>query len=135
MISGYGTTNNAHNYTFLDEHPIKGASYYRLEQFDYDGISTLSDPIVVNNSGDCGVSTYLNSVQEDLYVLPDNCAANSSRSLQINVYDVNGRLMESVYQNDAEGNIQIDVSGLSSGVYVVSVNNGVSVVNQKVFKK
>lgn len=36
-VEGYGTTNFSHRYVFVDENPIKGQSYYRIRQYDFNG--------------------------------------------------------------------------------------------------
>jgi hypothetical protein len=39
---------NAIHYQFIDESPLLGSNYYRLEQFDFDGISSFSSIRVQN---------------------------------------------------------------------------------------
>ncbi|MCW3083466.1 MAG: hypothetical protein JWP12_832 [Bacteroidetes bacterium] len=36
-VSGSGTSTNVHQYTYADQHPLSGLSYYRLKQTDFDG--------------------------------------------------------------------------------------------------
>lgn len=50
IINGAGTDQNENYYYFIDEHPLYNSIiYYRLKQTDYDGESTLSYPISVDN--------------------------------------------------------------------------------------
>ena len=36
-VTGNGTTNETTSYSYIDKQPLFGKSYYRLQQFDYDG--------------------------------------------------------------------------------------------------
>lgn len=43
FVEGQGTTNRINNYQFIDAKPLSGTSFYRLQQFDYDGQHQYSD--------------------------------------------------------------------------------------------
>jgi hypothetical protein len=47
-MQGKGTTNEVSEYSTIDFNPYEGLTYYRLEQTDFDGKSTISDAISVN---------------------------------------------------------------------------------------
>jgi hypothetical protein len=47
-VTGAGTANERNTYTFTDHHPLKGISYYRLKQTDFDGMSEYFQPVAVN---------------------------------------------------------------------------------------
>jgi hypothetical protein len=51
-ISGVGTTNTQISYSWIDNSPIKGVSYYRLTQTDYDGMSESFHPIAISISSE-----------------------------------------------------------------------------------
>ena len=42
-VNGAGTNHGTLTYSFLDDAPLSGISYYRLRQTDFDGATTLSD--------------------------------------------------------------------------------------------
>ncbi len=48
-IPGAGNSNSQMHYTMHDENPLKGVSYYRLKQTDYDGNSETFYPISISN--------------------------------------------------------------------------------------
>lgn len=50
-ISGKGTTVQTQHYAAIDMNPIKGTSYYRLKQTDFDGTFTYSNVIPVTYEG------------------------------------------------------------------------------------
>lgn len=56
--SGMGNSTVVNNYSYVDESPLQGYSYYRLKQTDYDGKYTYS-PIVSIKSGKVALSTSL----------------------------------------------------------------------------
>jgi len=47
-ITGNGTSSSAHTYTYADDNPHKGNSYYRLSQTDYDGHREYFRTVAVN---------------------------------------------------------------------------------------
>ncbi len=47
-VDGSGTTNEAYEYEYVDEHPMPGISYYRLTQTDFDGTTELLGTVPVN---------------------------------------------------------------------------------------
>ena len=50
-IDGQGNSPEEHTYSFVDDSPFTGRSYYRLKQTDFDGAFTVSDPVMVDYSG------------------------------------------------------------------------------------
>ena len=50
-VKGSGTTSISHSYGLKDRAPLKGISYYRLKQTDYNGTSTLSKIVSVQYDG------------------------------------------------------------------------------------
>jgi hypothetical protein len=57
-LKGSGTTGETNNYLFTDAEPLKGRSYYRLKQTDYDGkfeYSTLAPVLVGINKPEFSV--------------------------------------------------------------------------------
>lgn len=50
-IPGQGTTNQVHSYSYIDDLPVYGRSYYRLRQTDFDGSNSFSKIEVVDYAG------------------------------------------------------------------------------------
>ncbi|MCF8413150.1 MAG: fibronectin type III domain-containing protein, partial [Melioribacteraceae bacterium] len=48
FVNGNGTSNLKHNYSFVDDTPLYGKSYYRLKQIDFDGKFEYSNTIEVD---------------------------------------------------------------------------------------
>ncbi len=49
-IPGNGTTSMLHHYSFIDKNPMKGLSYYRIKQTDFDGGFAYTDWRAINTN-------------------------------------------------------------------------------------
>lgn len=109
---GQGDSETPHDYTYTDENPLSGTSYYRLKQIDFDGTFSHSD-IVKIDYGSSNVSIYPNPVKNTLYIadLNDNNIQN------ITIFDQMGR--QAILQNTNANTL--DVSMLPSGIYIIQV--------------
>ena len=50
-VEGAGNSSKQLSYTFVDNNPYQGISYYRLKQTDYDGKYAFSDIIIIKRKG------------------------------------------------------------------------------------
>jgi len=109
---GQGDTQTPHDYTHTDESPRSGTSYYRLKQIDFDGAFSYSDIVEVDYAS-TDISIYPNPVKNTLHIadLNDNTIQN------ITIFDQMGRQI--LLQNTSVNTL--DVSALSSGVYIIQV--------------
>src|SRR5690606_33828567 len=60
VVTGAGDSRNIRHYQAFDRHPLPGVSYYRLRQTDFDGQTTTSNVVRVENSGLPSISLYPN---------------------------------------------------------------------------
>jgi len=115
-----GTSSEPQSYRFTDEDlPYEADSLtYRLKQIDTNGSASYSETVTVER----GVaelellSTYPNPAQSQAvvrYAVPEN------QDVAIRLYDTLGRQVRTVFRGKQEGRKkqQIDLSGLSSGVF------------------
>jgi hypothetical protein len=112
-VQGQGTTNSPTDYLFKDEQPVIGTNYYRLKQVDFDGTTTYSD-----------IRTVVLESSEMLYPNPASDILILQSAEAFTITDMHGRTLE-VSSVRAESHTQIDVRGLSSGVYCVNVDGRV----------
>ncbi|TKJ39817.1 hypothetical protein CEE37_11105 [candidate division LCP-89 bacterium B3_LCP] len=126
LIPGNGTTEEPHNYSYIDQTTQTGETYeYRLEQIDIGGSITFSDPIMVSlpplTAGDFHL--FQNSPN------PFNATTVISFSLpvasmvQLDVFDVTGArvgvgLAPTRPYTPGTHQIKFDGSGLPSGIYL-----------------
>jgi hypothetical protein len=110
MLSGSGTSKEAHQYSFIDHNPKYGRNYYRLKQVDYDGHATFSSVEKIDFDNELSFRCYPNPVRKSapLYV--------TGGITEIMLIDVVYKTY--VKQLTPEGNF--DTSDLVSGIYMVS---------------
>lgn len=134
-IAAAGNSTSSRNYQFTDAQPLTGGNYYRLKQVDKNNSFQYSQVRKVN-LGNLGLSLQAGpnpfSNQVELLI-----TGNARVSLTANVSDMNGKLLRQFTFTKAEPSMrkQIDLSALSSGVYILQVTGeGVSFV-QKLVKQ
>ncbi len=117
------------NYTFIDEQPLNGSSYYRLNQIDIDGESTYSKLVVIQNNDVLSFQLYPNPVLDG--VVKISHPVTSTDNAFISIYSINGAKV--VSQNVPEGvtSTTLDISNLTKATYVVVYIDGVLVNTKK----
>ncbi len=128
-MDGYGTTTSPKSYQFLDENPYNGVNYYRLEQRDFNGATTLTDVVSAKIEVSMEVmNVYPNPVRDVL-----NVVTPPNMPVTLVVYNSNGQLL--LQQEYLDGNKELLLSRLSAGTYVLEVRNGNEVIHtQKILK-
>jgi len=141
-ISGNGNSNIIQDYSYLDETPIKGTSYYRLKQTDYDGKFEYFKLITVNYSeeedGTCVLNVYPNPCTGNCTINLADCPL-AENEVDVQLYDAVGNQITNRIQPKSGGR---DVSfhmntnnNLSPGVYIVRSKTGSKQQTQKVIVK
>ena len=133
-VSGAGTTTEAHSYRFVDTSlPFAAdALTYRLKQVDTDGSSHVSETITVNRT--VGAVTlrnvYPNPARGPVTV---QYAVPESQPVSLRLYDVLGRQVRTLVESNRQGRqeVQLDVSGLTSGLYFLRLQAGRTVRTQR----
>ncbi|MBL4716140.1 MAG: T9SS type A sorting domain-containing protein [Bacteroidia bacterium] len=136
-VFGVGNSNTQQDYTFTDENPLVGTSYYRLKQTDYDGQFEYFDWVVVNadNSNKFTITQ----------IGPNPCRGN----LKINYNSPNEQMLnltilsltgQKIYNNNFEataGENEITVAEIATvqnGLYIINLSNGIYSTSDKLFK-
>ncbi len=115
QVQGAGTIDAFQNYSFVDEHPTAGNSYYRIRQIDYDGNTSLTSVEVVtiaNAANDMSI-TVSGARQFTL-----NVNDNIDTSVEVYIFDMNGRMVTGTAAQPGQSEITIDLTSLQAGVYV-----------------
>lgn len=121
---GAGNSYTTLDYKFIDGHPYKGTSYYRLKQTDYNGSYTYSKSVKVK--------MYAETTQLIQYAYNNNgnniaLSLNENNSvIAITVTDVAGGTVFSKTPDAEElkGLILLTSARLSNGLYFVNVSDG-----------
>ncbi len=129
-IKGNGTTTAAQRYSYTDEAPLNGTSYYRLKQTDFDGSFEYSKVVAVEyNILEASVSIFPNPVANVANIeLP-----STEESVTIQVMDISGRVIQSEIIDAPQGEtVSMDVTSLQNGLYLFNLVSGTSQLTKKV---
>ncbi|HCY75281.1 MAG TPA: hypothetical protein DHV28_05125 [Ignavibacteriales bacterium] len=125
FVNGKGTTTEKSYYSFNDNNPTDGKSYYRLKQIDYDGTFTYSSIVAIN----FGIP--VNFSLEQNYPNPFNPATiikyniPEESTVQLKIVNIVGEVVtELMNENQSAGNHSklFNASNLSSGIYFAVLN-------------
>lgn len=119
QIDGAGNSQQTLSYDTLDRTPLRGTSYYRLKQTDFDGSFSYSEIRSVNFEEGASVLLYPNPAKTKLTIQGEASALKEIAIFSATGQNVTGRLSRIV--NDEE-TIVFDLSGIPSGVYFVKTS-------------
>lgn len=131
FIAAAETNNMDTQYSFVDDNPVNGGSYYRIKQVDQDGNERFSDikAVAINIANGSKIQVWPNPTRGNVkinnnsesYAVARVCNQSGSEISEHRLYP---------------GLNSIDISSLSFGVYIVNVKfaNG-ETYNQKIIKK
>ena len=119
-IPGAGNSNVELNYSFLDDEPLKGVSYYRLEQTDYDGSYTYSPIAVINREDISLVTMYPIPAVGSLTLLVHSSLETNMR---VEIIDIIGRkvLKSEIALQEGGNEFFLDISDITSGMYLLNL--------------
>ena len=122
--------NKPSTYTFEDEGPLS-ISYYRLRQMDFDGKESLSKVVSVaqNQKGQIRISP--NPTSDKVNILISN--SDRFESSTITVFDLVGRQV--LTQTTTANALELDMSSLAKGVYVVKIDANNSIYTEKITRQ
>ena len=124
-VPGTGNSNWNINYEFVDPSPLKGVSYYRLKQTDFDGKYSYSATSYVMNRSQTSFRIYPNPTSDKLTVEVDGTHSS------INLLSSLGQ-PQKVSIEERDGFSVIDVSTLPSGVYFLQLGSNSNTKVEKV---
>ncbi|MBC7651696.1 MAG: T9SS type A sorting domain-containing protein, partial [Deinococcales bacterium] len=128
---GFVASKNAatNNYTFTDATVTAGTRYYyRLQQKDIDGKTSLSNTVMVLFNGKNSSIKISPNPFNDIITVQYNIA---NAPITVTIFDVLGRKM---YENKAAGTIKISTVQWSKGGYIIKINDGTNTQNYKIIK-
>lgn len=119
-------------YTFTDKDAVKGDVYYRLQQVDRDGKTTLSNTVrlSVKEGSAFSITAVPNPVTDKLVL---NITGTQGDHAMLTVSDVTGKVVKTaVVSSNAT---VIDMAGLSRGMYLIRYVDGLHNESIKVSKQ
>lgn len=124
-LKGAGNSSRTQAYVVSDDSPLKGTSYYRLKQTDFDGQVTYFKTI----STSCGSN-------KEFTIKPNPSSSGTftitglEQNSDVVIMDALGKIVFQTKLN--EGETQIDLSNHVSGFYMVSVSSGQGITSKKI---
>jgi hypothetical protein len=129
-----GTSNVNLNYNFVDSNPLEGLSYYRLNQFDFNGENEYSKIVSIESK---------NELENELNIFPNpsnglftvDCSSFSTKEIKLVITDLLGRKFIDVNISEGElneGRYEFNLfNKLNSGVYFIEVTSGSKTIGTK----
>jgi len=123
-IDGAGSSAIQNEYEYTDYSDHSGTIYYRLAQVDYDGTTTYSDVVAVENcNGNLGNVNVFSNGSGNVNI---NIDADASAKYSVKIVDVRGRMIvapKELSVNDGNNTFNLDVKEVGFGIYYVIVEN------------
>ena len=124
QVKGSGTTASSNKYNFIDNNPLSGVNYYRLNAVETSGKTAFSKIVTVDFSskGSNKLVAYPNPTKSALNV---NYESIDDASLNIQVLDMTGKVHLTKQMEGLKGdnNIRLDIDNLPNGAYFMRVND------------
>ncbi|CAN5563839.1 hypothetical protein BH11BAC1_BH11BAC1_04170 [soil metagenome] len=127
-INGSGNSTSDIEYNSADDSPLKGTSYYRLMQTDYDGHSETFSPVVINMNDNSRANKII-TVQPNPFItaFTIDCSTVKSGLYAFTITDLSGRIVKEITSIAGEGINTIPVDGLGDlpqGIYFLNMSDG-----------
>lgn len=132
VVQGMGNSTAAINYSFLDPEQGSGVQYYRLEQVDFDGTTSLSNIKHVTFDDDLKAKAFVAFQNSGNKVEIQTKFSGMGEALLI---DTRGRIIEtkSFVSTDKSGfKMEFNSTNLAEGVYYVNIKSGNALIGEKV---
>ncbi len=119
-VSGKGNTTASQYYTYVDQKPLSGTSFYRIKHVDFDGqmsytpIKSISFDKLQNNKP---FQISPNPVNHQLSI-----RGEYSEDSQIQIFNAHGRKMDDLIFHKERENLSVDVSNLPAGLYLLHID-------------
>ncbi len=135
FIKGRGNSTEPVDYQFIDENVRLGRTYYyRLRQVDFDGKETLSKVVAANldKDGVWDIALEPNPAEATLNV---EILGKVNQTVSLDLYSIDGKLMLSKKMAATNVKTTLDLTPLSSGIYMLKCHAGANFFVKKVVKK
>ena len=130
-VSGNRNSTSIINYIQYDNDPLAGISYYRLKQVDLDGTFTYSKIAVINFENTVDWNIYPNPSDDGSFTITSYFSEGDV--ICVTVTDVTGNRLR-YYNSDLYAQ-EMQISDLSSGLYIVTLQTTSGIESKKLIVK
>lgn len=122
-VNAAGSSQNIRTYSFVDDGPLSGISYYRLKQVDLDGQYEYSRSVAVMMQDGNTMEVHPNPAQDMLWLSLHLAEENF---LEWQIVDMSGRLVQkgSFAGGVGRNTQELQISHLDQGSYMLQVKDG-----------
>lgn len=134
-VKAMGNSTAERTYTFDDKRPLS-ISYYRVRILDNDGTAIVSKTVNVTRSVKALTVNSLSPMPASDVLMVDYAVGKRSK-VTVSIVDVLGKTVQTNTFDAAEGanNAVLNLSALTNGTYVLSINDGETVSVKRVVKQ
>ena len=127
------TENSATKQYALTDKPLNGANYYRLKTINKDGKDVYSDIrlVMFDRNAVKDITFYPNPAKDKVVVSLNKI---DTKTATLNLIGMDGKVLKTIMVTDQNsfGNVTMDVSNLSKGMYLLQLTDGNYNTTQKV---
>jgi 6-phosphogluconolactonase (cycloisomerase 2 family) len=127
-VLGAGNSNATLSYKLVDEQPLKGTSYYRLKQVDFDGhytYSDLRDFYFTEEESECELTVFPQPCSDQCNINIGSCGVQNDAPYQVSIYNMQGEQVfskQGSVTKDQTFTKSVSTNNLTSGMYVLVVS-------------
>lgn len=121
LVDGAGNSTALLHYSFTDNDPLQGISYYRLRQTDFNGQYSFSNIEAVSFDGVEIIAVYPNPAEDELSFL---LSSNDEADVKVEIIDKLGRILhsETRHIDEAVTEHSVNVEPYPAGVYLIHIS-------------
>lgn len=122
-VAGRGNSLELNQYAFTDYQPYSSLNYYRLRQIDFNNASSFSNVVSIDFSEAGGMRIFPNPVTSGMVNI--SIQSKTTGPADCKIYDSNGKLVgKSGVFLESDNPLNVDVSNLTAGMYVLEIVKG-----------
>ena len=125
-------TAGVHDYSFVDQSPLSGKSYYQLKQYDKDGKSTTSDVKIVTIAELASSFEAYPNPTDGLVTVKHQLLTGDA---ELAISDLQGKKQFAVKAKKGDSVTKVNLSSLSAGMYIICLTSEGKKQTLKVIKK
>lgn len=119
-VNGAGNSSQAIDYSFTDEQPIAGTSYYRLKQTDYNGEEETFQPIAIETKTESTQITQFFPNPSKTRNVQLKLNDSAIQSVEVRMYSLQGQLIQSENLNVSNQQVNLDIPN-NGNVFLIEV--------------